>query len=155
MRCTAKAWLLSLAAVAALGCSDDNGDPVGPGSLTQADIAGTWNITRLEFSEHAPGTREFDFIADGDGSATMTIAANGDYTLVMTQGQDGETNTGHFEVTAEGVLDTSDGEPEPTVWEFTLDGNTITGETADGGHDVEDAGTDEAVDIQVSRVTTS
>jgi hypothetical protein len=152
MRGTAKAWLLSLAAVATLGCGDDNSDPVGPGSLTQADIAGTWTVTRLEFSEHAPGTRDFDFIADGDGTAVMSIAANGDYTIQMTQGQDTETNTGNFEVTDEGVLDTSEGNSEPSVWEFTLDGTTLTGESNDGGHDFEDDGTEESVDVHVTLV---
>jgi hypothetical protein len=155
MRRTAKAWLLSLAAVATLGCSDDNSDPVGPGSLAQADLVGTWNITRLEFSEHAPGTRNFDMIADGDATAVMTIAENGDYSLVITQGQDGETQSGNFEVTDEGVLDTSEGNSEASAWEFTLDGNTLTGESNDGGHDFEDDGTEEAVDIHVTLVKVS
>ncbi len=155
MRGTAKAWLLPVALVAALACGDDSSDPLGPGSLTQAHLVGTWNITRLEYSEHAPGTREFDEIADGGASATITIQANGDYTVVITVGTDEETNTGNFEVTDEGVIDTSEGEQEPGVWEFILNGNTLSGENTDGGHDFEDDGTEESVDVHVTLVKTS
>jgi hypothetical protein len=153
MRGTAKAWLLSVAVVAAIACGDDSSDPVGPGSLTQAHLVGTWNVTRLEFSEHAPGTQEHDLIADGGATATMTIAADGDYTVVITQGGNDETNTGNFEVTADGVLDTSPG--EASVWEFNLNGNTLTGESLDGGFDFEDDGTEESVDVHVTLVKVS
>lgn len=141
MRGTAKVWLLSLAAVAAFGCGDDS-NPVGPGSLTQANLVGTWNITKLDYQEHAPGDRQFDEIADGGGSAVITIQANGDYTVVFTQGSDQETDTGNFEVTAEGVLDTSEG-GESGVWLMTLNGSTLTGEKANTTYDFEQDGSAE------------
>jgi hypothetical protein len=156
MRGLPKLWLLSLVAVAALGCGDDSddpggpGNPAGPGELTQADIAGTWNITRLNYQEHAPGDREYDEIADGGATATMTIDAEGDYTLLMTLGEEQETATGNFEVTDDGVIETSDGE-DPQDWVFMLEGNTLTGENADGEFDFDlEGGEEEAADLHVT-----
>jgi hypothetical protein len=160
MRSAPKLWLLSLVVVAALGCSDDDpsgpgdpgspGNPAGPGELTQADLVGTWNITRLHFQEDAPGDREYDEIADGGLTATMTIDADGDYVLVMTSGEEQETSTGNFEVTDEGVIETSDNE-EAQSWEFTLEGNTLTGENTDAEFDFDLEGNEEeAADLSVT-----
>jgi hypothetical protein len=156
MRRLQKIWLLSLVAVAALGCSDDSddpggpGNPAGPGELTQADLVGTWNVTRIHFREHAPGDREFDEIADGGASATMTIDADGDYTLVMTLGEEQETSTGNFEVTDDGVIETSEGN-SPEDWVFSLEDDTLTGENASAGFDFDhDGGEEEDADLSVT-----
>jgi hypothetical protein len=150
MRRMARAWLLSVGALAALGCGDDN-NPAGPGSLTQADLVGTWSITKLEHQEHAPGTRTFDEIADGGGTATITIQANGDYTVVITNGSDQETDTGNFEVTDEGVVDTSEGQDVPGVWLMTLNGTTLTGENPSNSFDFDqDGSAEEEADLSVT-----
>ncbi len=157
MRSLPKAWLLSLVALAALGCSDNNGpgepgdpgNPAGPGELSQAHITGTWNITRLEFREDAPGEREFDEVAEGGTTGTIVIDAEGDYVITMTQGGEDEIQTGNFEVTEDGVVETSEG--EDATWVFTLEGNTLTGETTDAEFDFDqDDGAEEAADLSVT-----
>jgi hypothetical protein len=160
MRSLPKAWLLSLVAVAAFGCSDDSndpgeagepGNPAGPGELTQVQIAGTWNITRLEFREDAPGDREFDEIVDGEATGTIVIGTEGDYVITMTQGGEDDTQSGHFEVTEDGVVETSEGEDDTADWIFTLEGNTLTGESADAEFNFDqDDSAEEAADVSVT-----
>ncbi len=154
MRAVPKTWLLTLMAVAALGCGGDSNDPAGPGNVTQADLVGSWNITSIEFRENAPGSREFDAVEDGGATATMTIDGNGDYTLVITESGVQETQTGNFEVTSAGVVDTSDG--EELVWQFNLDASTLTGQTDDGGFDFDqDGSAEESATISVTLLKVS
>jgi hypothetical protein len=80
----------------------------------------------------------------------MTIDAEGDYTLLLTMGAEQETATGNFEVTDDGVVETSDGE-DPQDWVFTLEDNTLTGENANGEFDFDlDGGQEEAADLSVT-----
>jgi lipocalin-like protein len=154
MRGLPKAWVLLVAVLAAFGCgSDSSSDPVGPGGLAQSDLVGTWNLTKLEFQEDAPGTRHFDLVGDGGGSGTITIGADGSYTLVMTHDGAQETNSGKFEVTADGVVDTSEdqGQQDSMVWQFTRSANTLTGTSDEGGFDFDqDDSAEEQASVSVA-----
>jgi flagellar basal body rod protein FlgG len=94
---------------------------------------------------------KFDEIGDGGATATITIQANGHYTVVITNGSDQETDSGNFEVTDQGVLDTSPGQGEPGVWQMTLNGNTLTGENPSSSFDFDqDGSAEEEADLSVT-----
>ena len=117
----------SIAAVAlalSLGASACGDDEVGPGEWTLDDLAGTWVITRYEYSADADADETFDLIEEGT-TGEIVINGNGGYTITFqTPGvPQPVVGTGTFSIDANGNVVDSD---EGGVINISREGDTIT-----------------------------
>ena len=69
--------------VSACGSGSPGTSMVGPGGVTMASLAGTWNATRVAFTPTAGGVT-VELISSG-GSATLVIEAGGRYSFTMVE----------------------------------------------------------------------
>ncbi len=128
---------LAVLLVAALaGCGD--GGTMGP-TVTLADFAGIWTLTKWEFTSHVQPGQKFDLIAMG-WTATITIDANGRFDRTNTSpGPSPVTFTvaGTFTIEGSNMIIVNDGPlPEPDVAAFTLTSDMFT-LTSDGVFDTD------------------
>lgn len=107
------AFAAALAGALALGCGGDEG--TGPGGITIADLAGTWDATTATF-EGVDGSGFVDVIADG-GSVTLTITGDGRFTFVLTlPGESPETASGTMHFEEDFLVMTFDDDPSDPVF---------------------------------------
>ena len=118
------AFAAALAGALALGCGGDEG--TGPGGITIADLAGTWDATTATF-EGVVGSGFVDVIADG-GSVTLTITGDGRFTFVLTlPGESPETASGTMHFEEDALVMTFDDDPSDAVFFiFFLSDDTLT-----------------------------
>ncbi len=133
------AFAAPLAALA-LGCGGDEG--TGPGGITIADLAGTWDATTATF-EGVVGSGFVDVIADG-GSVTLTITGDGRFTFVLTlPGESPETASGTMHFEEDALVMTFDDDPsDPTFFIFFFSDDTLT-LAGEDEFDFDDDGVDE------------
>jgi hypothetical protein len=113
---------LTLAAVAALALASVNcGDSVAP-----ADLVGTWNATKLEFTNLANASESVDIVAL-EGAFTITITANGTWQATLTlPGEDPQVGGGTFDLSGSDLVLYETGDPVGTDYSVSLSGNTLT-----------------------------
>lgn len=136
------------------GCGDD--DPSGPGGISTADLAGTWNATAFEYSQAGvgPAVPSYDIVAEG-GSATLVIQADGSFTLTTVDpGAGSESMPGvlGFDPEAEDfLLVTFDDDPgDELEFFFVMDSDSsfqLIDNTGEGEFDLDGDGTAEPVRI--------
>ena len=130
-----RAIALLVAMVAAGGCKSKNGTGPAPAELT-----GTWEATKIEFTRVASPTMTVDVVPDG-GSATLVLAAGGACTFVIanTDGPDG-TFTGTWSASSDELTLDLAGPFFDTTWQFdmtlTTDVLTLSGADTDFTFDV-------------------
>jgi len=120
---------LAVAAVLALGCSESTSPE---DDITIGDLAGTWVAQSFVYTAVGNPAQQYDLVADGGGSMTMVIAADGAFTGttivpdVMTREY-----TGTFTVANTTLTQDFDEEGIPTLtWTITSfndDSMTISG----------------------------
>lgn len=137
--------LLAIAALAACGDDDNEAPPVD-------DMTGTWVVTTFEYvSQDDPAVR-VELIELG-GAATITLAANGTYTALVTfPGEAPDQATGTWSYTAD-TFTLRDAE-NAFDWVFALDVDTdmliLTG--ADAEFDFDDDAIDDPADWNLTLV---
>ncbi len=122
MRLKHSLFVLPLAAMLAAGCGSTT---IGPSDITVADLVGTWNITRFEYTKDGAPNTHVDLIADKGLTATAMVNANGTYTITETVAPITQTITGSFTVQNNTVVDTRTGLAAKNV-AVTRSGNTLT-----------------------------
>jgi hypothetical protein len=124
----------------ALSCGGDEG--TGPGGITIADLAGTWDATTATF-EGVVGSGFVDLIADG-GSVTLTITGDGRFTFVLTlPGESPETASGTMHFEEDFLVMTFDDDPsDPVFFIFFFSDDTLT-LAGEDEFDFDDDGVDE------------
>ena len=134
------AFAAALAGALALGCGGDEG--TGPGGITIADLAGTWDATTATFVE-VVGSGFVDVIADG-GSVTLTITGDGRFTFVLTlPGESPETASGTMHFEEDALVMTFDDDPsDPVFFIFFFSDDTLT-LSGEDEFDFDDDGVDE------------
>lgn len=124
---------LTVAAVAA--CSDATG-------VQPEDLAGTWDISALEFTNVANTSEQVDLIADLSGSGTVTITGAGAFTIAVTVEGSTDTDIGTIEVVGSSVTITIAG--DDLTGTISRSGDTVTINLTTGVEfDFDDDGTDE------------
>ena len=108
------------------GCGDGT-STVGPGGVTIASLAGTWNATLASWVPTAGG-QEFELIAAG-GSGVLVIESSGRFTFTTVDPDDEtDVSTGTFAFDSEDedfLIVRNDGEVEEDELFFILTGNTM------------------------------
>ncbi len=133
------AFAAALAGALALGCGDEG---TGPGGITIADLAGTWDATTATF-EGVVGSGFVDVIADG-GSVTLTITGDGRFTFLLTlPGESPETTSGTMHFEEDFLVMTFDDDPsDPVFFIFFFSDDTLT-LAGEDEFDFDDDGVDE------------
>lgn len=92
-------WFRRSAAVVAVVAGAACSSSVSPG-----DLAGSWNATRMEFSDPAePGTPPVDLIAQG-AEFTMTFTENGTVQTALTENGVTENETGTYTLNGKNLV---------------------------------------------------
>jgi hypothetical protein len=143
MRLLVKRLATPLGMAAAVACGESTG-------VQLADLAGTWNITTMEFSE-VGGSARVDLISDFGGTATIEIESDGSFTLTITVQGVPETDTGTITVNGDEVtLATATDASQGTI---SRNGDTVTIDFDAGVEfDFDDDGTDDAATLRIVMV---
>jgi hypothetical protein len=143
MRLLVKRVASTLGLAAAAACGDSTG-------VQLADLAGTWNITLLEFSE-VGGSATVDLIADLSGTATIDIESDGAYTLTVTVQGVPETETGTITVVGNEI--TLAGASDAALGTISRNGDTVTIDFDAGVEfDFDDDGSDDPATLRIVMV---
>ena len=137
-------WTAVFAAAALLGGCSDSNEPNG--DVTLADLAGTWQVTKWEYTNTANTSETIDLKALG-ASATLTLEGSGDYSISGTFGGVPINLTGTYAVNGSTLVINEDGADGPQTVSFTLSGDTWTITGLDGDWDFDEDGTDDAATL--------
>lgn len=105
-----------------LACDSDR--PTEARGTVLADVTGTWQLTRWEYSLAADLSRKVDWVALHGLSGSLTIAANGDFTV--TPRLPGGFGQDHGQLTLQGDSLYWDGEDDEEWVHLILVGRTLT-----------------------------
>lgn len=135
MRSSLARWV-TLAAAFTLSCGDATGIDI-------ADLVGTWNASKLEFTSAANATLKADVVGLG-GSLSITFASNGSFTLTEREpGELANTRTGTFLLKGDTLTISESGQGSPTDFRTSLSGSTLTLTNDDDEYDFNNDGTEE------------
>jgi hypothetical protein len=148
MRGSRFAALAALAALAvSLACGDGGNGP------SRDQFAGTWDATKLEFTNVANTSEKVDVIADLSGTFVIVLESNGTYQATATvPGQPVENTTGTWSVSSDVLTIKETGVSFNLQFNWSLSGNTLTISGADSEFDFTDNGVDDPVQAKVSAV---
>ena len=130
--------LVTLAAVAvSLACGGDGNGP------NRDQFAGTWDATKLEFTNVANPSEKVDIIAAG-ATFVIVLESNGTYQAeIVIPGQAPDNTTGTWSVSSDVITLRETGVSFSLQFNWSLSGNTLTISGADTEFDFNDDGTDE------------
>jgi hypothetical protein len=111
--------------------------------FTIADIVGTWNATRWEFTNDADPSEKVDVIERGV-TATVTVQSDGRYALLITL-EDGSTDpsAGVLQTVGEYLVARDDVDPEPEAFSCALAGDVMALTSTNTSYDFDEDGLDE------------
>jgi hypothetical protein len=143
MRRFVRRWATTAGVVAVAACGDSTG-------VQPADLAGTWQITTLEFSAIG-GSAAVDLIGDQGATGTVEIESDGAFTLSVTVLGFTETETGTITVTGNEITLASQGDAAQGT--ISRNGDTVTIDFDAGVEfDFDDDGTDEPATLRIVMV---
>ena len=112
----------------ALACGGDGNGP------NRNQFVGTWDATKLEFTNKANPAQIVDVIAAG-ATFVASLEADGTYQIILTvPGQAPEVSTGTWSASAD-ILTFQEGQVSTTQFSWSLSGNTLTLSGADSDFD--------------------
>ena len=139
-------WTAVFAAAALLGGCSDSNEPNG--DVTLADLAGTWQVTKWEYTNTANSSEKIDLTAPPlSASATLTLQNSGDYTITGSVGGVPFNLTGTYAITGSNLVINEDGADGPQTVSFTLSDDTWTITGLDGDWDFDEDGTDDTATL--------
>lgn len=132
-----------------VACDDD--DPAGP---VPVNLTGSWTLTHIELvSVQNPGTR-VDLMDEGV-TGTLTLAADGDFTLTVVDPVEGtETFAGQWTHAETLTLEHVSGGFAGTTWEFQVEllSGVLSLTGADGEYDFDDDGDEDPAVLNLTAV---
>jgi hypothetical protein len=132
-----------LGLAAAVACGDSTG-------VQPADLAGTWNVTLLEFAE-VGGTLIVDLIDDLGATASVVIESNGSFQFTVSVGGDTDSDSGTLIVSGSDI--TMDFNGDAAIGTISRNGDTVTIELDNGlSFDFDDDGTEEDATARIVMV---
>ena len=142
MRGSRFAALAAFAGLAvSLACGDSGNGP------NRDQFAGTWDATKLEFTNVANTSQKVDVIAAG-APFVIVLESNGTYqATIVIPGQPADNTTGTWSVSSQVFTLRETGVSFDLQFSWSLSGNTITISGADTEFDFNDDGTDEPAKV--------
>lgn len=134
-----KSRFAALAAVAVFLACGDGGNSPSPNKF-----AGTWDATKMEFTNVANTAEKVDVIAAG-GTFVILIESTGDYQwTVDIPGEPLETSSGTWSASADVFTTKETGSSGNMQFDWSLNGNTLTLAGANVEFDFDDDGLEDA-----------
>jgi hypothetical protein len=127
-------------------CGDD---PASPGGVTMSDLAGSWQVTRWEYTNSANSSESVDLVTLAGSSATLDLEDTGDYTISGTLAGVAVTLTGTWTISGSNMQILEDGTVDTQTTPFSLSGDTLTLSGLEGDWDFDDDGTDDPASLIV------
>jgi len=116
--------LVAATLVIACGKKESTGPSEVDSEVTIADLAGTWNLIVWEYSLAADTSEKVDWVDLLELTGTMTIAANGDFTVTPRLPSGFGNDHGTLTVQADSIY--WDGEDDEEWVQFDLSGINLT-----------------------------